>query len=161
MDACSVLIHRAAKNDALNIVEGLFKCLPDTEKDGMPGRCDAVNTPRGHKGYTPLCHALYRGNIKMAKALIAAGADVEFVNIDGEDLHSMLDAGENDYAHREELRADALFIREKYRQCRVFLDTRRAWVQRTTNRDTRVHTYWPRTAVRAATKIQRWYKRTR
>ena len=156
-EVCGVLIHRAAKNDCLYIVEAILQGLPDEATPTRPSRAFISNVPRGSKGYTPLCQALYRGNIKMAKALIAAGADIFFVNADGERLYDVIAQGEQNFS--EEHHSNQVFIMEKFRQCRLFLERRERWVEETENRDTTVHPYWPRSARVAATKIQRWYRK--
>ena len=154
---CGVLIHKAAKNDCLHIVEAILQDLPDEQTPTRPSRASIANIPRGSKDYTPLCQALYRGNIKMAKALIAAGADIFFVNADGERLDDVIAQGEVDFT--TEHTSDEVFIKEKYRQCRLFIDRRERWIEETANRDMTVHTYWPRAAQAAATKIQRCYRK--
>ncbi|MBT97120.1 MAG: hypothetical protein CL902_00635 [Dehalococcoidia bacterium] len=158
-DVCSVLVHKAAKKDCLHIVETILQDLPDEQTATQPSRACIANIPRGSKDYTPLCQALYRGNIKMAKALIAAGADIFFVNTDGERLDDVIAQGKIDFSEKD--RSNHVFIAEKYRQCRLFLEQRERWMKETEKRDTTVHPYWPRSAHKAGTKIQRWYRKNK
>ena len=117
------------EHDDLKLCERLLHRLRDGEVDMI------VNSRMGGHEYTPLCRAAYRGSTRMVKALIASNADVNFVNVHGERLDDVLAEGERTAI--EALPAETIFIRNRYEECRGFIEERRQWLIKREEREQR------------------------
>ena len=108
------------EHDDLRLCERLLQRLRESEKEMI------INSRMGGHEYTPLCRAAYRGSDRMVRLLIASEADVNFVNVHGENLDNVLDQGERTAI--ENMPDEKIFIQERYSQCRGFIHERRRWL---------------------------------
>ena len=118
---------------------------------------EVINAPLGRKDYIPLCVAAYNGSPRCTKFLIARGANVHFRNTHGEDLMTTLEAGEKDAVAGSP--DNALFIHERFRQCRKFIQERQHFLERERTRP--AVNYFARARpprIQAALRILRWWR---
>merc|ERR1712196_261593 len=109
----SSAVHLLAQRDDLKLCEQLLKPIPETTL------CQIVNTPIGKAGYTPLTRAVFLGSERMIKFLTSAGGDLKYINSHGETMLDALMEGEAQAVERDP--SNAIFTRERFRQCRMYI----------------------------------------
>ena len=146
------VLHTIATRDDLKLFEAFF----------VKGRGATyqipVNAPLGKRQYTALNQAAYHGAERITKVIISNGGDVHYTNSHGEDLLATLDSGEA--AAVQARPADELFIRERFRRTRKFIEERREYLQRQAQRPP--VSYKPRPPpkrIAARLVLQRWWRR--
>ena len=119
-----------------------------------------MDAPLGRRNYTSLCVACFHGAEQCVKFLVSQGADVGFRNDHGETLDDCVAAGEAEAVERSP--DEAIFVRERFRRTRSFIDARKRFLERQRARgpvDYYGRARPPRIA--AALRILHWWRAAR
>lgn len=133
-------LHIFSEKDDIRMTERLLKSVSEASSREM------VNSTQGQHEYTPLCRALYSGSISLVKVLVAAGGNVNFVNGHGEGLEAALEAGRA--AAIERLPESKLFIEARFEECMKFIEERREWLRKQSERVPTAQPWRPSRALR-------------